>query len=250
MPSAPRLASPGTLYALGLGPGDPELVTLKARRIMRAVPTLLLPVRRAGDEGYAWQIARSHLEPGRQAVVRLPFPQQRGQPELEAQWDRHCARVLDLLADGREAAFLTEGDPLLYGTFIQLATRLRRAAPDLPIVVVPGVSSITAAAAVAGEPLVARGGRLAILPAAYSLEALHRTLREFDTVILLKVNRVLGEVVAALERLGLAEQALLVERCGRPEQRIVRGLRGLAGPVDYFSLVIVHGLAQSEDSEP
>lgn len=239
----------GTLYALGLGPGDPELVTLKARRIMRSVPTLLLPVRREGEEGYAWQIARPHLEAGDQRIVRLPFPQERGNSKLDAQWDKHCRTVLHLLVDGQDAAFLTQGDPLLYGTFIQLATRLWRAAPDLPIQVVPGVSSITAAAAAAGEPLVARGGRLAVLPAVYGLDDLRRTLREFDTVVLLKVNRVLGELVAALERLGLAEQALLVERCGRPEQRVVRGLRGFAGPVDYFSLVIVHGQQGSGEAE-
>jgi precorrin-2/cobalt-factor-2 C20-methyltransferase len=236
-----RQARPGTLYALGLGPGDPELVTVKAVRIMRSVATLLVPVRREGDEGYAWQIARPHLEPGRQEVVRLPFPQERGDVELDAQWDRHAESVLVLLDDGRDAAFLTEGDPLLYGTFVQLAAGLRRSAPELPIEVVPGVSSITAAAAAAGDPLVARGGRLAVLPAVYGLDDLRRTLVEFDTVVLLKVNRVLGEIVEALERLGLAERALLVERCGRPEQRIVRGLGGLAGPVDYFSLVIVHG---------
>ena len=238
-PAPPRPTSYGTLYGVGLGPGDPELVTLKARRIMRQVSTLLLPVRRDGDDGYAWSIAAPHLEPGRQEIVRLPFPQARGDSELDRQWERHGDRVLGLLADGRDAAFLTEGDPLLYSTFTQLALRLRALAPELPIEIVPGVSSITASAAAAGEPLVARGGRLAVLPSVYGTDELRRVLAEFDTVVLLKVNRVLGEIVAVLEELDLVERALLVERCGRPEQRIVRGLAGFAEPVDYFSLVIV-----------
>lgn len=229
----------GTLYGVGLGPGDPELVTLKALRILRSAPTLLVPVRRVGGPSYAWSIAEPHLVGGRQRVVRLPFPQGRGEAELDQQWDRNSRTMLTVLEGGRDAAFLTEGDPLLYSSFIQVAGRLRQAAPDLPIEIVPGVSSITAAAAAAGEPLVARGGRLAVLPAVYGADELRQTLRDFDTVVLLKVNRVLREVVALLAELGLAERALLVERCGRPEQRIVRGLNGsLPERVDYFSLII------------
>jgi precorrin-2/cobalt-factor-2 C20-methyltransferase len=234
-----RLMTRGILYGLGLGPGDPELITLKARRIMRQVPTLLVPIRRGNDRGYVWAIAEPHLEGSRQSVVRLPFPQARGETALDEQWDRNCVLVLNALADGRDAAFLTEGDPLLYSSFIQVAARLRATAPDLRIEVVPGVSSITAAAAAAGEPLVARGDRLAVLPAVYGTDELRRTLRDFDTVILLKVNHVLGQVIPLLEELGLADRALLVERVGRPEQRIVRGLGGFTGPVNYFSLVIV-----------
>src|SRR5687768_4805603 len=126
----------GTLYGLGLGPGDPELITLKALRLLRAAPTLLVPVRREGDLGYAWSIAEPYLEPGRQQVVRLPFPQDRASAELDAQWDAHAERVVELLAAGNDAAFLTEGDPLFYGSFIQLVARLRVLAPDLMIDVV------------------------------------------------------------------------------------------------------------------
>jgi precorrin-2/cobalt-factor-2 C20-methyltransferase len=235
----------GILYGLGLGPGDPELVTLKAQRILCSVPILLLAVRHAEDPGYAWAIAEPHLVPGQQLVVRLPFPQERGEAELDDQWDENCRRILELMADGRDAAFLTEGDPLLYSTFIQVAARLRVAAPDLPLEIVPGVTSITAAAAAAGQPLVARGGRLAVVPAVYGTDELRRTLEDFDTVVLLKVNRVLGQVRAALDDLGLAERATLVARCGRPEQRVVRGLQNLqSSDLDYFSLIIVRNHAR------
>jgi precorrin-2/cobalt-factor-2 C20-methyltransferase len=229
----------GTLYGLGVGPGDPELITLKALRILKSVPTLLLPVRRWGDQGYAWSIAEPHLSNG-QRVVRLPFPQDRGSSAVDEQWDSNCARVLEAVARGREAAFLTEGDPLLYSSFIQLASRLRSREPDLSIEIVPGVSSITAGAAASGQPLVARAGRLAVLPAVYRTAELRPTLRDFDTVVLVKVNRVMDQIVAALDELGLVERALLVERCGRPEQRVVHGLAGWSdAEVDYFSLIIV-----------
>ena len=245
---------PGRLIGVGVGPGDPELVTLKAQRILRSVPTLLLPVRHLEDPGYAWAIAGPHLLPGQQLVVRLPFPQERGEPDLDGQWDANCRQILQLMTDGRDAAFLTEGDPLLYSSFIQVAGRLRAVAPDLPLEIVPGVSSITAAAAAAGEPLVARAGRLAILPAVYGTEELRRTLRDFDTVVLLKVNRVVRQIRAVLDELGLAERATLVERCGRPEQRVVHGLQNLpSSDLDYFSLIIVQnparGLAFSYHSE-
>lgn len=230
----------GTLYGVGLGPGDPELLTLKARRIIRAVPTLVVPVRRLGEPSFAWSIAEPHLRSRRQRVIWLPFPQDSGDPVLEAQWDRNGAEVARALARGRDAAFLTEGDPLFYSTFVHLAARLTARWPEVRVEVVPGVTSMTAAAAAAGEPLVVRGDRLAVLPAVYDLAALERVLREFDTVVLLKVNRVLDRLVTTLERLGLAERAVLVERCGRPEQRVVRGLQAaLERDVDYFSLVIV-----------
>jgi precorrin-2/cobalt-factor-2 C20-methyltransferase len=229
----------GTLYGVGLGPGDPDLITLRALKVVQCVPTLLLPVRRAGEAGYAWTIVEPHLVAGRQKIVRLAFPQERGSAELDAQWELHCARVLGLLADGQDAAFLTEGDPLFYGSFIQIVERLRARAADLPIEIVPGIPSMTAASAAAGLPLVSRGERLAVLPAVYGCDDLRRVLAEFDTVVLLKVNRALDRVLPALRELGLAERALLVERCGRPEQRIIRGLEQDPGPVDYFSLVIV-----------
>jgi precorrin-2/cobalt-factor-2 C20-methyltransferase len=225
---------------LGLGPGDPELLTLKALRLLRMVPTLFVPVRRPGDSGYAWTIAEPHLEPGRQQIVRLPFPQERGAVGLDQQWDRNAELIRDQLRGGGDAAFLTEGDPLLYSTFAQVAGRLRSLVPELPIEVVPAVTSITAAAAAAGAPLVSRGGRLAVLPAVYDLGELRQTLRAFDTVVLLKVNRVLDQIAALLAEEGLGDKALLVERCGRPEQRIARGLAELtARPADYFSLVVV-----------
>ena len=230
----------GTLYGLGLGPGDPELITLKALRLLRSVPTLLLPVRRPGDTSYAWSIAAPHLVPGaQQRLVELPFPQGRGERALDAQWDQHAETVLAELSDGRDAAFPTEGDPLFYGSFIQLAGRLRALAPAVQIEIVPGITSPNAASAAAGEPLVARGERLAVLPAVYGTVELRRTLADFDTVVLLKVNQVLERVAALLEELGLADRALLVERCGRPEQRIIRGLWPPPTDVDYFALVIV-----------
>jgi len=239
VPLSPRPPPRGTLYGLGLGPGDPELITLKALRILRSVPNLLVPVRRVSDSGYAWAIAQPHLEPSaRQRVLRLPFPGECDERMLDEQWDRNCQRVLEMLLGGEDAAFLTEGDPLLYSTFIHLAERLRSANPALSIEVVAGVSSITAAAAAAAVPLAARGGRLAVVPAMYDPAELRQTLREFETVVLLKVSPALERVVALLDELGLAERAVLVERCGRPEQRIVRGL---SGPLtaDYLSLIIV-----------
>jgi precorrin-2/cobalt-factor-2 C20-methyltransferase len=230
---------PGTLYGVGLGPGAPDLLTLRALQVIQRVPTLLLPVRRPGDSGLAYSIVEPHLEPGKQRIVRLPFPQAMASAELNAQWDEHCREVLALLQDGRDAAFLTEGDPLLYSSFIQLAERLRAHAPQLSVEIVPGVSAMNAAAAAAGQPLAARGQRLAVLPTVYRDDDLRQVLEEFDTVVLLKVNRSLDRLVVLLRELGLAERALLVERCGRPEQRIIRGLCKDPGPVDYFSLVIV-----------
>jgi precorrin-2/cobalt-factor-2 C20-methyltransferase len=137
-------------------------------------------------------------------------------------------------------AFLTEGDPLIHSTFIYV---LRHLPQDLPVEIIPGVSSITTAAAQAKMPLVSADQRLAVLPATFeNLDRLRQTLRNFDTVVLLKVHRVLDQLIDLLDELELSEQAVLVERASHESGRVVRDMRTLRGEsVHYLSLLIVRG---------
>jgi precorrin-2/cobalt-factor-2 C20-methyltransferase len=137
-------------------------------------------------------------------------------------------------------AFLTEGDPMLYGTFAYLLENITAAHPDLPLEIIPGVSSITAAAARAGVPLAEPGQRLAILPAAYGIGDLQETTASYDTVVLMKMNRVLLQALADPDRLGAAGKCVYVRRATTPREQVVWDLRQVSqGEPDYFSLLIV-----------
>lgn len=232
--------TPGTLYGIGVGPGDPELLTLKGLRLLRAAACVFVPVSRGGARSYARQIADEHLDPARQRIVELPFAMREDAERMAAQWRTNAETIAAGLATGADAAFLTEGDPMLYSTFTHVAAALRELRPDARVVAVPGVSSVHAAAAAAGVALADRDERLAVLPATYEGAGLRDALRAFDTVVLLKVAPVLDRVLDLLDELGLAERAVCVERCGRPEEVIVRDVRTLRGQtLDYFSLLIV-----------
>jgi precorrin-2/cobalt-factor-2 C20-methyltransferase len=158
---------------------------------------------------------------------------------------RAAGRVLERLAAGQDVAFVTEGDPLLYSTFGYVLEAVKQQCPTIPIEVVPGVSSITAAAAAATLPLAAWDERIAIIPAAHALANsglgdLRTLLQLFDTVVLLKVYMVFAVLLDILEELDLAKYAVFVRRCSTDLEEVVFDLARLRNqPLDYFSLVIV-----------
>ena len=211
----------GMLYGIGVGPGDPELLTLKAVRVLRKVAAVAVPVSREDGESYALTTVSTWLQP-EQRVLRLHFPMTRDVATRERH-RRAAARAIAAESyAGRDVAFLTEGDPLIHSTFIYV---LRRLPENLPVEIVPGVSQ-----------------RLAVVPAtSESLTGLRRILGDFDTVVLIKIHRTLDRLIDLLDEMGLVEQAVLVERASHSSGRVVRDLRDLRGqPVHYLSLLIVH----------
>ncbi|HLH71937.1 MAG TPA: precorrin-2 C(20)-methyltransferase [Chloroflexota bacterium] len=230
----------GTLYGIGVGPGDPELLTLKAYRLLRELSLVYVPVARPGAPSYARTIVEAYLDPSRQQIVELVFAMREDHERMAEQWRINARRIADELVAGRDVGFLTEGDPLLYSTFVHVVTVLTDICPDVAVIVVPGVSSVQAAAAAVRVPLADRDERLAILPATYECTGLQTALATFDTVVLLKVASVIDRVLDLLEEVGLIDHAVYVSRVGWPEERLVHDVRSLRGQkLDYFSLLII-----------
>lgn len=225
----------GTLWGVGVGPGDPELLTLKAARILATVPVFAYPAPLEGAS-FARAIAAPHLPAGRhEIVIRMPLVADRF--PAEAVYDQAAAEIGEHLAAGRDVAVLCEGDPFFYGSFMYLYGRL---AAHHRVVVVPGVSSLLACPAAAGLPLAARDDVLAVLPATLSAEDLAARLAAVDAAAIIKVGRHLGKVRGVLEGLGLVGHARLVERATLPEER-VRPLGEVhEDTAPYFSMVLVH----------
>lgn len=230
----------GRFYGIGLGPGDPDLLTIKARRLLRKCPVLCLPKGRQDTEGLALSLLKRIKPAGGQELIALSFPMTTDTGRLEAAWNDAATVIAEKLKEGKDVAFLTEGDPMLYSTFIHVLGPLKRLYPRASVQVVPGVSSITAAAARALTPLVTGNETLLIAPAVNDETYLENLLERADTVVFLKVNRAFDALLAVLERKGLAGNAVLVTRCFMQGENVVSDIGEMKGKkMDYFSLVIV-----------
>ena len=228
------------LYAVGVGPGDPELLTLKAARILGTADVIVAPTGQAEAASYALGIIANYLDRTRQLILERVFPMTRDERELKPHWDATAREVADHIRAGRTVAFVTIGDPLLYSTFLYLLRILRERYPEIAVEIVPGITSFGAAAAAAGMPLGMAAERLAILPATYEEAGLRQTLCDFDCVVLMKISRVFDQVYALLCELGLERQGVFVRRVGSPEEEVVTDLAALVGKqLDYLSLLIV-----------
>jgi precorrin-2/cobalt-factor-2 C20-methyltransferase len=228
------------IYAVGVGPGDPELLTRKAERVLRQVPVICAPSANPTDSSYALSIVEGFIDRSRQEVFVQTFPMLKNSDELEPFWENAARKAADICRNGKDVAFLTIGDPFLYSTFLYVYRVLREKYPDVPVEVVPGITSINAAAIASGVPLAAASERLAVIPAAFEEKELRHVFLDFDTVVLMKVNRVFDRVYALLKELGLEKKAAFVRRVGSAEEEVVFDLDSLIGKkLDYLSLLIV-----------
>jgi precorrin-2/cobalt-factor-2 C20-methyltransferase len=240
----PPLKGPGTLYGVGAGPGAPDLLTVRAEKVLRTCPVICLPASTRG-ESYVGRIIEHLIDPARQEILMVRFPMQRDREMALPARETAASDVLERLQAGLDVAFVTEGDPLVYSTFGYLLEAVRMRDADVPIAIIPGISSITAAAGAACLPLAAWDERVAIIPAAYALGGeepanLRNLLPLFHSVVLLKVSSVFDVLLDVLAELDLLQHAVFVRRCSTEQEEVVWDLARLHGQsIDYFSLVIV-----------
>ncbi len=238
------------LTAVGVGPGDPELITMKGMRAIQSAHLIFVPRSINGEQSLALRIAEAWIDPQRQHIIELPLPMTRNADQLVPAWQAAADQIAHSLAgqsNGQQhpsGVYLLLGDPLLYGTFTYIWGELAERHPHIEVEIVPGVTSFAAGAAQAKFVLSTTSDRVAILPATYETDEvqLRRLVADFDTVILMKVGRVLPQILAVLEALNLLETTLYAERVGMPEEFIARGpelepLRNQRRP--YLSLLIV-----------
>lgn len=231
----------GHLHGVGVGPGAPDLLTLRAQRVLREAQVLVLPRGNDHAASMAWKIARPAVgDVEGQERLFLTFPMSKDPARLRPAWDRACAEIGARLERGLRVAFVTEGDPSLYSSFIYLAREAARRWPQVPVEIVPGVSSLGAVPAVAGVPLADGQERVAIVPANYGVDDLAALLAAFDTVVLMKIGSEMPRVLAALERADLVDRAVYVSRATMPDQHVERDLRQVGEHYgDCFAMVVV-----------
>jgi precorrin-2 C20-methyltransferase/precorrin-3B C17-methyltransferase len=229
----------GSLFGVGLGPGDPELMTVKAARLIAAAPVVAYHSARHG-RSIARSIAAAHLRPEQiEEVLVYPVTTEET-PDyralVEEHYDAWAARLAAHLDAGRDVVVLCEGDPFFYGSYMHMHKRLSR---RYRTEVVPGVTSVSGASAVLGRPLVERDEVLTVLPGTLPADELAERLAATDSAAVLKLGRTFGSVRAALETAGRLDDAWYVERATTGGERVAPLAEVDPATVPYFSLALL-----------
>ncbi|WP_349729467.1 precorrin-2 C(20)-methyltransferase [Peribacillus frigoritolerans] len=229
----------GTLYGLGVGPGDPELITVKAFRVIQESPVIAYPKKRKGSKSYAHRIVEVYIRPEEKDMLGLVFPMTKDQAILDREWNGTVEKVWQKLNEGKDVAFVTEGDPLLYSTFIHMMKLMQELHPEIEIKTVPGISSFNGSASRLGIALADGDDHVAIVPARDDYEAMKKAIEDHDAVVFIKVAKVIDLMITVLKDLDLLEKASVVTKVTSDEEVIwkVSELEGLE--LEYLTLMVV-----------
>ncbi len=229
----------GKFYGIGVGPGDPELLTLKAKRILEQTELLFVPKSRLEKRSVALSIVGQAIDK-QWRTVDLLMPMIDDEKLLNQHWREAAQAIMQHLSKGIDGAFITLGDPTLYSTFTYLLKQLKELAPEIKVEIVPGISAVNAISATLQQPLAEGEENLIIIPALQDQETLAGLTEQFDNIVLMKAGRQIDKICAVLEDRGQDKQACLVSRCGFEDVSVHHDVFALTGQkLDYLSTVII-----------
>ena len=226
-----------TLYGVGLGPGDPELVTIKAISVLQKVGAVFAPASRDGHS-LAGEILANYIPEAK--IEYLDFPMTTEQAELEKAWNEAAARIVAKLEES-DAAFVTLGDPLLYGSYLYIYRKMQAEGNHIPIITIPGITSMSAAAAQSNFYLTEANDRLLITTGQTDLAQFENYCLSFETIVIYKPTMHLNEMLQVFYRICPCGNGVLVERCGMAgEKTTYLQAPILPEKVSYLGVVILH----------
>lgn len=229
----------GKLYGVGLGPGDPKLLTLKAKEILIKADVIFVPKASEKKDSLARFILEKAL-PKKLHLEELIFPMTRDKRILEKFWDKAAGKVIQAVEQGRQVAFATIGDPFIYSTYPYLLQCIKSKRPEIPVETIPGISAMNLAASLIEVPLVEGNESLALLPLPEDLNELKEVFCKFDTTVLMKIGKRLKPLIHFLKKAKLENSSFFISRAGCPEQHVVKGLSSLKKETSgYLSILIV-----------
>lgn len=229
----------GTFYGVGVGPGDPELITVKAKNLLECVRYVFTPISGMGEKSIAYSIAKNFISPDA-AVESLVFPMTTERTVCEKAWEENVMKIVAVIEKGNDAAFITIGDPMTYSTYGYLLKKMKTMYPDVRPITVPGVPSYLAGAASANLPLAEGNEVLTLIPGNTPGEKINKLLSLSDTAIFLKHHKKTEKLCKILQDENLNNKAIYVSRCGFEDQIVTSNpTPDLLEKADYLSLLVV-----------
>lgn len=227
----------GTLYGVGVGPGDPELITVKAVRVIKEADIIFTAASSKNTYSLAVEIASPYI--AKSAKIRtLSFPMTKDEKETETAWMDNARQIADVLKEGKKAVFLTLGDPTTYSTFGYILKKMGCVMPEAHIETIPGITSFHAAAARLNRILVEGEQSLLVTSGAYGGDRI-RHLGEVENVAIVKAYKHVQDINDALKETGLYSKSVAVSKCGRENERIIDDIETLENqPPDYWTLIL------------
>lgn len=236
----------GTFYVVGVGPGDPQLMTLKAANTLKNCDTWFVPSAFENGGSMALKIVEGAVDSSGKNILNHRFPMkqvQRGKEpdaELKNAWQAAAKTIMEYLDGGNDVVFPTLGDPAIYSTGFYVCETLQEYGAPFKLEIIPGVSAIGATSATSAMPLCLGDERLVVIPATFEDDKIKELLALSDVIVFMKVFKVMDKLVALLDELNLVEKAVLVERCSLDDQRVWTDIRQAVGKdIHYFSTMVV-----------
>jgi precorrin-2/cobalt-factor-2 C20-methyltransferase len=237
----------GKFIGIGVGPGDPELLTVKAVKALKTVDVVSVPKAHANTSSMALRMVKQILEERTEPpeVLELVFPMTKNEHEVKRLWAKNAGCVAEKVESGKTVAFITLGDPMFYSTFIYLFQSLSQEYPEVTLEIIPGVTALTACAATAQIPLAEKEEVVAIIPSDLDFKLIEETAKHADSLVFMKCAHRFKDLVPILEKSSFTKNSIiaLVRRCSMPEEQVIVGKLGDVQswdiPEDYFSMAIV-----------
>jgi precorrin-2/cobalt-factor-2 C20-methyltransferase len=237
----------GKFIGIGVGPGDPELLTVKAVKALKTVDVVSVPKAHADAPSMALGMVKQILEERAKPpeVLELVFPMIKDEVEVERLWAENAGVIAEKVESCKTVAFITLGDPMFYSTFIYLFQSMQQEYPHVKLEVIPGVTALTACAAGAQIPLAEKEEVVAIIPSDLDSKLIEETAKHADNLVFMKCAHRFKDLVPILEKSSFTKNSTiaLVRRCTMPEEQIIVGKLGDVQnwdiPDDYFSMAIV-----------
>lgn len=226
----------GKFFGLGVGPGDPELVTLKAINILKKADVVIAPETVLGKGSVAYNIVKEYIDDPEKVIFQV-FPMTYDAKKLDDCWNKNMKEIKTFLEEGKNVAFITLGDPMVYSTYVYVMRLIKD--QGATVETVPGITSFCAAASRLGIPLSETNETIAIVPAAYKCEKIDEIFRAVDNIVLMKPSRGFEETLDKLEEHELIEDTVLISKCGHKEEKIEYNVASLRNEkIDYLSMLI------------
>jgi precorrin-2/cobalt-factor-2 C20-methyltransferase len=237
---------PGKLYGIGIGTGDPELLTLKAKRILEELDCLIIPKSKEEKRSLAYSIV-SQVVNKQWEIIDLILPMTKDKDRLNSCWSQAASQIIKILEIGKDVGFITLGDPSIFSTFGYILEQVKKMNPETQVEVIPGISAINSIAARIGQPLVQGEENLVIIPALkdFRLEQLNGV---FDNLVLMKAGGQMARIIEWVDSQPKPLNTFFVSRCGFEDEVCTDNLKSIAGrDLDYLSTVIIKSKKEGRD---